>query len=77
MGKCCHLAAGLSLLLLLWASSSQGQPPTATTEDERLLLDFKATFANGDEILANWTAGSDSCAWTGIACTGAKKVAIM
>ena len=37
-------------------------------EDVALLLAFKASLDNGDQILASWRSGTDVCAWTGVSC---------
>lgn len=54
-------------------------PPSAVnaTANEELLLAFKASLDNGEEILTNWRAGSDPCAWAGISCGAAGEVQSM
>jgi hypothetical protein len=59
------LLAGLLSLALQPALAQQDANSTAV----ELLLDFKASFANGDTVLANWTDdGSSPCSWLYIVC---------
>ncbi len=58
----------VALLLVGLMRLSQAQPGSNGTDAE-LLLDFKASFVNGDAILANWTAGGGSpCGWPFVKC---------
>lgn len=42
--------------------------------DKQLLLDFKASFDNGNSQLSSWRNSTSPCdgTWTGIACSGGK-----
>lgn len=70
------MAAGTSVELL-----TNLAPSSHFTTAQRLLrspllqlLRFKATFSNGDQVLSNWTQGTDACGpppkpfWLGITC---------
>lgn len=37
-------------------------------QDAELLLDFKASLANGEEVLTSWLVGTDPCQWEGVVC---------
>lgn len=58
---------------LLWAAAAAlllaAQAVRAATDSE-LLLAFKNTFTNGNEVLASWNATSSPCAggWLGVSC---------
>lgn len=52
------------LLVLLGISGGRAQ---GGGSDAELLLRFRDSFANGPELLPNWT-GSDCCTWTGVEC---------
>ena len=59
------------------AAASPAASPAAATgsaEDAALLLAFKDSLDNGEQLLANWRPGTDPCAWTGISCTAAGAV---
>ena len=51
--------------------------PSTQDADAALLLAFRATFDNGDNILPDWRPGSDPCAWKGISCTGGNVTGIV
>lgn len=57
---------------LAQAASPAAAPAVAAAEgsqaDAQLLLAFKASLDNGNEILQDWRPGTDPCAWTGISC---------
>ena len=62
-----HAICRLLLLVLLTLGTA-----AAAASDAELLLAFKATFSNGDEVLSDWQNGTDPCSdkWTGITCEG-------
>ena len=62
--------AAAALLLLPLACGAQGSAEAAA--DAELLLEFKASFVNGDSVLASWQNGSDPCGgqWVGVNCSG-------
>ncbi len=64
-----------SLLLSLLPHYLAQAPTIANSTDADLLLDFKATFTNGDTLLKSWN-GSDPCSgqWAGVECDGAGNV---
>lgn len=47
---------------------AQAAAAGGSREDAALLLAFKDSLDNGDEVLTDWQLGSDPCAWTGISC---------
>ncbi|KAI7835916.1 hypothetical protein COHA_010196 [Chlorella ohadii] len=50
------------------AAPPAAQPTPGSQDDAALLLAFKASLENGDEILTDWRPGTDPCAWLGISC---------
>lgn len=57
-------------LLLLYLCAAAAQPAGQT--DAELLLAFKASFRNGNDVLASWNGSSspDPCSgWQGVLCT--------
>ncbi len=50
-------------LLLLLLLPSQGRP-----DDASLLLAFKDSLINGDELLSSWRIGAGPCTWQGVGC---------
>lgn len=53
-------------------------PVSASSKaDEALLLGFKASLSNGDQILTSWQNGTDYCAWKGIKCNAGGRVKLL
>ena len=63
------MACCLQVLALLLLLPPLVQPETALTDAE-LLLAFKRSFKNGEEVLTSWS-GVEPCGgqWLGITCT--------
>ena len=62
------LCVALLRLLVVALVAALASAANATEADE--LLAFKASFANGETVLASWN-GSDACSgWTGVSCSG-------
>lgn len=54
------------------ATAAAGPAPAISAAEKQLeadlLLAFKASFDNGEDILPGWRAGTDTCAWDGVSC---------
>lgn len=64
------------LLALLMVGAAAGQA-VGNTNDTELLLEFKASFQNGETALADWDASKGSCSWPGISCNAQGQVTEM
>ena len=51
-------------------------PGSGNNTDAELLLAFKASYTNGDTVLADWQQGTNPCSgWTGVLCDNNGRVA--
>lgn len=61
--------------LLIVAAAGQ---PVGNANDTELLLEFKASFENGETALADWDpSASGGCSWPGISCNAEGQVTEM
>ncbi len=66
----------LLFLLALLAPAEAASPPNAGNKsDAELLLAFKASFTNADEVLGGWT-GANPCDeyWEGVQCSDSRVI---
>lgn len=49
----------------------------AVDADAQLLLDFRASFANGEAVLPFWNADTDPCGWEAVKCDSAGSITKM
>lgn len=69
-GSCTSSALVSLLLILLHVPPHLAQPaPGDSVSETDLLLAFKDSFTNGEELLPSWVNGTDVCAWQGVACS--------
>lgn len=67
----------LVLVLIPWRAAAQPGPSSGNSTEVQVLLEFKASFVNGDEVLSSWS-GSDPCeGWAGITCDSTGRVVEM
>jgi hypothetical protein len=68
----------LVLSVFIWGPVASGQASSnatgANNDDVTALLEFKASFTNGGEVLISWN-GSDPCTgWAGVTCDSSGRV---